>query len=106
MASQRCRYSRTHDALLQRAKKKKSLSRSEALHNAQTHMRELDQDGLFELTSELKALFPPGGVEHQDYVFPAKYHLDVLQSLLIDGLKEPRCWAAFALTGYDCKPLY
>jgi len=85
---------------------RKSLSPSEALYSAQRQMREMDQDGLFELTSELKALFPPGGDGHQDYVFPAKHYLRVLQELSVEGLKKPRCWAAFVLTGYGCKPLY
>jgi CHAT domain-containing protein len=79
----------------------RTLSPAEALHNAQKKMRNLSQDDVWGLVEMLKIKLKHPKVG--DFVDRPRYWIKKLDDLRPDelrNLREPRCWAAFVLTGY------
>jgi CHAT domain-containing protein len=80
-----------------------TLSPAEALHNAQMKMRNLTQDDVWGLVEMLKIKLHHPKVEN--FVNRHRYWIKKLDDLganaeEVQNLREPRCWAAFVLTGY------
>lgn len=79
----------------------RKFSPAEALHIAQMNMRTLTQDNVWELVIMLRRK-----LEHADvrkFVDAHTYWIEELDNMKADELlsfREPRCWAAFVLTGY------
>lgn len=79
----------------------RTFSPAEALHNAQMKMRSLSQNDVWSLVVMLKKEFKHPRAEK--YVARHKYWIEKLDNISaedIQNLREPRCWAAFVLTGY------
>jgi CHAT domain-containing protein len=83
-----------------------TLCPAEALHNAQMKMRDLSREDVWALVERLKK----EGKDRIIYKFVdrPKYwirRLDNLDEEELQKLREPRCWAAFVLTGYGFQPI-
>lgn len=79
----------------------KTCSPAESLHKAQTKMRTLAHEDVWELVEDLKVAVVHARVDK--FVDNSTYwirRLDNLSDEELHGLREPRCWAAFVLTGY------
>lgn len=79
---------------------------ADALHAAQMRMRNLDEDALWSIQERLSLMLDQVGADATKYVDNPKYWLDKLNESKVEGLREPRCWAAFTLTGYGFRSLY
>lgn len=78
-----------------------SVSPAEALHNSQIQMRNLCREDVWRLVERLKVQLDHTRVE--EFVDHHAYWIDELDNLTaeeLQNLREPRCWAAFVLTGY------
>jgi CHAT domain-containing protein len=80
-------------------------SPAEALHNAQMRMREFSQDDLDDLRQRLRETVASNR-NVDEYVHDAAHYIRMLGNLDVDELRDPRCWAAFVLTGYGLKTIY
>jgi CHAT domain-containing protein len=81
------------------------LSPAEALHNAQGRMRRFKEDDLEELRQRLRETVA-SNARVNEYVHDAPHYIKLLGTLDVEELKDPRCWAAFVLTGYGFKNIY
>jgi CHAT domain-containing protein len=78
------------------------MSPAEALHVSKMRMRELKMEDVWELVDRLKEVTQEKE-RVMDYVDVPDFwigELDKLEEHNLQSLREPRCWAAFVLTGY------
>jgi hypothetical protein len=66
----------------------------------------LDQQQLMEQIELLRAMLKQLGTEASTYVNAPSYWIRKLESFDVRELRNPRCWAAFVLTGYGYQALY
>jgi CHAT domain-containing protein len=83
-------------------------SPADALQAAQNAMIEMDQAGLDRLVDRVKEVMEKHETRKMlhGFVHNAFYWIDHLKSQDLEKLREPRCWAAFVLTGYGYTPVY
>jgi len=77
------------------------LSPAEALHSAQMKMKNLSREDVWALVERLKVVEKDRVISR--FVDRPKYWIRMLDNLKdweLQKLREPRCWAAFVLTGY------
>jgi CHAT domain-containing protein len=78
----------------------------DALHRAQIRLRDLGHQEFFELLEQLKMTLRALGSEVKTYVNAPKAWIRILERYDVIKLREPRCWAAFVLTGYGFRSVY
>jgi hypothetical protein len=66
----------------------------------------LNQQQLWEQVELLKAMFKHIGPNANNFVNSPRTWIRRLESFDVSKLSEPRCWAAFVLTGYGYRPVY
>lgn len=75
------------------------ISPAEALHKAQTHLRDLDKNGLLQLVGLVRQRI--GGLgDASEYVSRMDFWLRQLEEFDVTRLRSPAYWAAFSLVGH------
>lgn len=69
-------------------------------------MQTLNPDELDDLVQELEEMRKKLGRKMMRYVDNPVWRLRQLRNDDINTLRDPRCWAAFTLTGYGFRPVY
>ncbi|KIW07367.1 uncharacterized protein PV09_02213 [Verruconis gallopava] len=78
----------------------------DALYEAQRRLRTLSEQQLWELVELLKRMFKILGTKSHEYINSPRTWIRLLDRYDVTRLREPRCWAAFVLTGYGFRTLY